>query len=480
MVKSKKVNKALEDSLLEEDVISYLIEHPHAIEDARKIITEEVFTQDLMRASYLACVTLLNEKGTFTRFDVFRWLKSKESGLGIDSSIILKLLPKRTFDLTTICLELKELEMRRSVSDIAFELNAGLTEGKEVSDLMTILDNGVLKLADEVVSEEVVSISNVYDSVMDTLEANAGNVKFSGIDTGSRKLNYHLGGWQEGVSIIAARPGMGKTIAALEHAKSACLSGKKVLFLSLEMPKDSLLYRYISSEMSEYNYSDLKANRISQEDVQKIKQSKAKMLKSLPLYFYDGDNRDINYLSMLMVGECRKNKIDMIVIDYMQLIRDIQIRDNSDFAQVSSVSNKLQKLSRKLRIPIIALSQLSREIEKRPNRTPQLSDLRSSGNIEQDAILVMGLYRDDYYKYVDAKTNGAKVEPMDNTLKYIILKQRDGNVGDVLRFVDVKTNRIMDEESDLFRFDSESTAFADSKISDVKHDFDNGVKLMPF
>ena len=468
------------DNMLEEDVISYILEHPHSIVDAKKIITKDSFTQDLLSASYLACVTLSQEKGTFNRYDVFRWLKSNEAEFNIDASKVLLMLPKRTFNLVAVCAELKELEIKRNISDMVIGVESGLTGGAEVSDLLHILDTGMARITDEAVSDEVVSMSSVYDKVMAQLEMNAGNVKFSGIDTGSRKLNYALGGWQEGVSIIAARPGMGKTIAGLEHAKHACLAGKRVLFLSLEMPKESLMYRYISSETIEYNYSDLKANRITQEDVAKIKVSNARLLKKLPLFFYDSDNRDINYLSMLLAGECRKNKIDMVVVDYLQLIRDVQIRDQSDFAQVSSVSNKMQKLSRKLGIPIVCLSQLSRDVEKRTSRVPQLSDLRSSGNIEQDAIVVIGLYRDDYYKYVDAKANGQAVAPMDNILKYTILKNRDGNVGDINRYVDVKTNRIADEESELFRFVDSEISYQDSQINKIKVDFDNNISVAPF
>jgi replicative DNA helicase len=479
MVK-KKNDLELVDALLEEDVIAYILEHPHSIFDAKKIITNESFTQDLLGASYLAFETLSTEKGTFNRYDVFRWLKSKESELSVDATKVLTMLPKRTFNLISVCTELKQLETKRNISDMVMGIESGLRSGLEISDLMEILDKGVARITDEAVTDEVVTMSSVYDKVIAQLEENAGKVKFSGIDTGSRKLNYALGGWQEGVSIIAARPSMGKTIVGLEHAKYACLSGKRVLFLSLEMPKESLMYRYISSEIIEYNYSDLKANRVSQEDVAKIKRSNAKMLKELPLFFYDSDNRDINYLSMLLAGECRKNKIDIVFIDYLQLIRDIQIKDQGDFAQVSSVSNKIQKLTRKLGIPIVCLSQLSREIERRSIRIPQLADLRSSGNIEQDAIVVIGLYRDDYYKYVDAKANGQAVAPMDNTLKYVILKNRDGNVGDIMRYVDVKTNRIADEESELFRFVQSDIPHQDSQINKIKPNFDIGVTIDPF
>jgi replicative DNA helicase len=246
------------------------------------------------------------------------------------------------------------------------------------------------------------------------------------------------------------------------------------------MPKESLMYRYISSEAPEYKYSDIKANRITQEDVQKIRVSNARELKQLPIFFYDSDNRDINYLSMVLTAECRKNKIDIVVIDYMQLIRDNQMRGQDDFSQVSSVSNKIQKLTRKLNIPIVCLSQLSRGVEGRGDKRPQLSDIRSSGNIEQDASVVIGLFRPYYYAQADARANNQPVPPMDYALEFILLKNRDGMTGGVVRYCDVTTNRIADEEEELFRFTMAEPAYKNSVLAKMEVDFDNDVTIAPF
>lgn len=475
----KKKNQAIQDLLLEEDFISYLLENSHQVADAIKVTNQHSFTDALFSASYSACVELFNDGKVFNRYDVFRLLKSKEKELGIDSSQVLSLLPKRSVDVFQVGTELKELFNKRTAFELSHAIQQSIADGNDMSAISSIIENGLESLTESESSSEIYSIDGLYDSVMDKMQANAGVTKFSGIDTGSRKLNYALGGWQEGMTVIAARPGMGKTIVGLEHAKYASLSGKRVLFLSLEMPKESLMYRYISSEAHEFKYSDLKANRITQEDVSKIRNSNARMLKQLPIFFYDSDNRDVNYLSSILKAEVRKNKIEMVVIDYLQLIRDNQMKDQSDFTQVSSVSNKVQKLSRSLKIPIIALSQLSRSIEGRTNRTPMLSDLRSSGNIEQDAIVVIGLYRDDYYKYNDAKTNGQAVAPMDNTLKYNILKNRDGEVGDIVRYVDVRTNRVADTEDELFRFENPVVEFQTSALNTMENNFDT-TTLSPF
>jgi len=470
----------IHDKLLEADVIAYLLDKPHLVKDAVKIIGEKAFTEPLFIHSFNAMVAFYLDNKAYTRFDIFKRLGANEYLSSKESQSILTLMPLGTIELLSACQELRSNEKKRSYQQLTNEITFALNSGEDVTTIQTIIEQGITGIEEDNVSSEVYSLGDVYDNVMDKLELNAGNVKFSGIDTGSRKLNYALGGWQEGMIVVAARPSMGKTIVGLDFAKASAKSGKRVLFLSLEMPKESLMYRYISSEAPEYKYSDIKANRITQEDVAKIRLSNARELKRLPIFFYDSDNRDINYLSMVLTTECRKNKIDIVVIDYMQLIRDNQMRGQDDFSQVSSVSNKIQKLTRKLNIPIICLSQLSRGVEGRGDKRPQLSDIRSSGNIEQDASVVIGLYRPYYYAQAEARANNQPTPPNDYTLEFVLLKNRDGMTGGVVRYCDVTTNRIADEEDELFRFTAIEPAYRNSVLSKMEVDFDNDVKIEPF
>ena len=463
----------LVDTMLEQDVISYLLEQTHYIKEANKIIDGECFTNSLLRASYLAMVELSEMNNTFTRFDVFRVLKSKESELGVDTSGVIKMMSNRIFDLTDVCFQLKEFSVKRNVSDIISRVNSQIVNGEDSAMIQSTLFSGVDSLQLEKTNEEVTHIKDIYDNVIKDLGDNAGKSKFSGIDTGSRLLNYTLGGWQSGMIVIAARPSMGKTIVGLEHAKAGAKAGANVLFLSLEMPKESLMYRFISSEATDYKYSDLGAYRVSKEDIDIISKSDARGLRDLPVFFYDSDNRDMNYLSTIITAECRKNKIDLVIIDYMQLIRDNQIKDQSDFAQVSSVSSKIQKLTRKLNIPIIALSQLSRSIESRTDKRPSLSDLRSSGNIEQDASIVIGLYRPDYYAVSEARAQNLPDPEFTHELDYVILKNRNGRTGSAIRYCDVMTNRVSDDKETLFRFTQPDILFRDSVINTIDNGFDN-------
>jgi hypothetical protein len=157
-----------------------------------------------------------------------------------------------------------------------------------------------------------------------------------------------------------------------------------------------------------------------------------------------------------------------------------QMRGQDDFTQVSSVSNKIQKLTRKLNIPIICLSQLSRGAEGRSDKRPQLSDIRSSGNIEQDASVVIGLYRPYYYAQAEARANNLPAPQNDYTLEFILLKNRDGMTGGVLRYCDVTTNRVTDEQDELFRFTAMEPAYKNSVISKMEVDFDKDVTIAPF
>ena len=475
------MKKEIVDPMLELDVVSFLLEQPHYTADALKIIGEDAFTNPLNKGVYSACVELSQTQGTFTRYDVFRLLKSKESKLGINSSEMLKFLPNRVIELTEVCVELKEMQTKRQMFDIANDISKRIMDGEDADTIQASLHIKVDELIEgSRSSKEVSHLQEIYDDVMKDLGANAGQVKFSGIDTGSRLLNYIFGGWQNGrMIIIAGRPSMGKTIVGLEHAKCGAKAGKNVLFLSLETSKEDLTHRFISSEASEYTYADLGSYRVSKEDIEKIKDSDAKMLRKLPIYFYDGDNRDVNYLSNIAVAETRKNKIDMIVIDYLQLIRDNQIKDQSDFAQVSSVSNKIQKLTRKLNIPIIVLSQLSRTIESRGDKRPSLSDLRSSGNIEQDASIVIGLFRPDYYAIAEARASNQPEPEMTHILDYVILKNRNGRTGSAERYCDIMTNRVNDDKEMLFRFAQPDIIYKDSKINELPNNFEKET-IIPF
>jgi replicative DNA helicase len=272
------------------------------------------------------------------------------------------------------------------------------------------------------------------------------NGSLSGVPTGYKILDDVTGGWLKGnVVLFAARPGQGKTICLLEHSRHASQMNNKVLFLSLEMPVISLIYRMISGQLDDSTpYSKIKTGKINIEQFTNIQRDAVGKLEKLPITWYDGANRDINYLSSLIQKIVREKGIDMVCIDYIQLMSDNSIKGSNETEIVGSVADKIQMLSKKLNIPFLCAAQLNRSNEGRTSHRPRLNDLRSSGKLEQMASVVIGLYRDDYYKYEKAKEEGNANVQFDNTIEYIFMKNRDGDTRTAEMFIDVATSKILE------------------------------------
>ena len=460
----------LSNLIFEKDIIAYLIENPSHTRDIAQVLTPHVFTNDTLQLSYICCIELFEFKGTFGRSDLFRSLKSK--GIEKEANQILTITSDGIIDIQQTMNTLNEMYHKRKLVDTSHKIIDMISAGIDSEGIYYSIEEMINKSDSEnFFNQEVLDSSKIFDEVIEDYTEYVGKEKISGVTTGSRGLDYVTGGWKEGLAVIGARPSMGKTIVGLDFAKQSAKSGVPTLYVSLEMNSKDLFQRLISSECPEFSYTDLMNYRMSREDIDKIQNSKAKELKDLPLYIYDSDNRDVNYIVNLITTQARRNKVRMVVIDYLQLMKDSLIKDQSDFAQVSSISNKIQKLTRKLNIPIIALSQLSRNVEGRADKRPMLSDIRSSGNIEQDASIVIGLHRPSYYTEDTEYSELSDDEK--HLLEFVVLKNRNGQTGTTKRYVDVKTNRVSDTY-DLYEFGNEpyKVVFSDSKINEIPNEFD--------
>lgn len=254
----------------------------------------------------------------------------------------------------------------------------------------------------------------------------ASGTKVNGVETGFRDLDKLTLGFQPGaLIIIAARPAMGKTAFALNIAHHvAYKADKPVVLFSLEMDAGALIKRIIGS-MGGIMGDDLKTGGILKKDAQKYYAAADKVTKC-NLFIDDGGGITINDIA----AKCRQLKskhdgLKLIVVDYLQLIVGSSRGRESRQQEVSDISRQLKSLARELEVPVIALSQLSRSVEQRPNKRPMLSDLRESGAIEQDADLVSFIYREGYYK-------DPKEQEEDNGLtEVIVAKHRNGPTGEV-------------------------------------------------
>lgn len=292
--------------------------------------------------------------------------------------------------------------------------------------LDSIIENAEKSL-DEIIAKRVsdgfTPISNILTETIDRLEALSKNKsRITGIETGFADFDRKTAGLQPSdLILIAARPSMGKSALALNIAQYAALKkNAATAIFSLEMSKEQVVNRMLCSYAC-VDSQKLRTGDINQDDWDKLAEAIGQY-SDAPIFIDDNSDTTIANLK----SKCRKLKrehgLDLIIIDYLQLMNS-GTRSESRQNEISSISRSLKALAREINAPVIALSQLSRAVEQRPNHRPMLSDLRESGAIEQDADVVCFIYRDDYYNKENSETPGQA--------EIIIAKQRNGEIGTI-------------------------------------------------
>lgn len=304
---------------------------------------------------------------------------------------------------------------------------------KDVLELLDEAERGLYDITDQNLNTGYESLASLAVKAQKEIEAvSQKGSDMTGVTTGFSELDKMTNGWQPSdLIIMAARPGMGKTAFTLSLAKNAAETGKGIAFFSLEMANVQLVQRLISME-AEINSSKLRNGQLEEYEWRKLHAAVDK-LSQVPIYI--DDTPGINIFELR--AKCRRLKqnhnISMIIIDYLQLMAGPPNGKNGNREQeISAISRALKGLAKELHVPVIALSQLSRAVESRGGeKRPQLSDLRESGAIEQDADIVTFIYRPGYYGVNDENPG------VPNDLTEIILaKHRNGGLGTVnLRFV---------------------------------------------
>lgn len=297
--------------------------------------------------------------------------------------------------------------------------------GKSEEELDALVDKAeqlIFDLAQSKTKESLTHIGNLVHrswEILEEREANKGQL--TGMDTGFYDLNALTAGLQKSdLIILAARPSMGKTAYALNVAENVAIKNRKAVALfSLEMSKDQLVQRMLCAR-AEVDATRVRTGQLTENDWARLGQAMSEIGEA-PIFIDDSAGITI----MEIRGKCRRLKaqqgeLGLIVIDYLQLIEGRG--SDSRINQISDISRGLKLLARELDVPVIALSQLSRAVESRNDKRPMLSDLRDSGSIEQDADIVMFIYRDEYYNPESEKAGIAEI---------MIAKQRNGPVGTI-------------------------------------------------
>ena len=299
------------------------------------------------------------------------------------------------------------------------ELLAYATD-KEIANVIDEAEQSIFSASDDAIGEGLIGVSDVLDGAIERIEEieNQGT-GLSGLPTHFSDLDSTLAGLQDGnLVVIAARPSMGKSSLALNISTNVAKENKITAFFSLEMTKEELVQRVLFSE-AKVTSGDARKGQLGPEKWSRVVEAASKV-NNMPLYFDDASVITVTDIRAKSRRLKASKGLDLIVVDYLQLMQGMS-GDNRQ-QEIAEISRNLKNLARELKVPIIALSQLNRAAEAREDKRPRLGDLRESGAIEQDADIVMMLYRDDYYNPGTERPGVAEVN---------IVKHRSGSTGKV-------------------------------------------------
>ena len=361
--------------------------------------------------------------------------------------------------------ELKDLSTKRELIHLSNEIKKiVLEEDKRAVEEVEDIQSKLFAIATSNLAGDFKNSLNVVKDTIKFIQIQAAkkNRIVTGLDTGFIELNRKTSGFGEGdLIIIAARPSMGKTAYALNLALNVVKQNKGVAIFSLEMPAEQLMLRMLSAA-GRIPLQELRRGNLNDEQMSTLT-AVADEIASKPLFIDDEGNINIHTIrAKLRKLKTQNPDLSLAIIDYLQLIASDQ---RERHLAIAEISRSLKLLARELQIPIIALSQLNRSLESRPNKRPMLSDLRESGAIEQDADVIMFIYRDDVYKAMEAKQKlkeamekGKKefVEFQEKEVEdaeIIIGKQRNGPTGTVEMLFHKKYTLFTDKVSDVIEIE---------------------------
>lgn len=307
-------------------------------------------------------------------------------------------------------------------------MNKGYDNSTDCFDLIDYCGTELNQMLNVIEAKKAKKLNELTSEVLIDCFKSLNEDKPSGIPISIHNLQKQTNGWKNGnLIILAARPAMGKTAVALDYAYYPAKNNIPIAFFSLEMTGKELAGRLMSKE-SGINSQKINNNLIDTYELTKLR-SDCLTFKDLPLYIDDTPALSITRLRSKALRMKREFNIKMIIIDYLQLMDGSDSKDSRE-QEISKISRGLKKLAKELDLPIIALSQLSRQVELRPSKKPQLSDLRDSGAIEQDADMVIFLLRPEYYEMKSYLYGNEEIDTQ-GLMVHIVAKFRGGITGEI-------------------------------------------------
>lgn len=430
------------DAGAERATIGALLLEKNAIYEVISILRPDMFYDPFLRSVYTA---ILNVEGRseIDLVTVAAELRKIEPDGDISQLYdLMDVVTSAAHVLTHALIVLQEY-MRRSFMESCIR---SLGEANDPSiDVADVIDNHVYSvenLSDNTGVDPAAPIGKIAVEAMKEYENRAKRAEQGesvGIHTGLKKLDQALHGFQRGcVYVLASRPGMGKTAFALNIARKTAKKGNAVLIFSLEMTKRSLIDRMVIAE-SGVNASDYKLGRLIPDEVYSMGKA-LEGLSLLPISISDAASITVQQIRAIAKKLKRQKGVDLIIIDYLQLIDMASLNGKSKNDEVAACSRAIKILAKDLDVPVVLLSQLNRDVEKRADKIPMLSDLRDSGAIEQDADAVLFIHRESYYSD-DADRNSGLIR---------VAKNREETTGDVGFWVSDNVTDFRDEKENPF------------------------------
>ena len=330
----------------------------------------------------------------------------------------------------------KDKFLRRSLIKLGYEaINSGYITNIPLEKTLNDFENHLFNLTNQIKTQKVSTSAELLNSIFLDLKEKSMKPTLPGLSSGFYELDSFTQGFQKSdLIIVAGRPSMGKTAFALTLGLNIIKTSKlPILFFSLEMSKEQIMYRLLAMETN-INQMRLRSGKLYRNDWVKLNKV-IKIISKLPFFVDDTPDLSIQDIrSKIKTIRFEQTQIGLVVIDYLQLMQNSKFKLENRVQELSQITRSLKNIAREFDVPIIALSQLSRNVENRVDKKPILSDLRESGSIEQDADLVLMLYRNKYYNL-----KSEDEESLDLT-DLIIAKQRNGPTGTTkLKFDEKRT-----------------------------------------
>lgn len=439
---------------LEESVLGAILIDPAALGDVIDILKPDVFYKEAHYYIFQAITELYQSSNSIDVLTVVQQLRKNgkleaAGGAAYIAQLTRKVLSSANVEYHSRII-LQKFIQRELIRISSETIKMAYDDTIDVFDLLNNAEEKLFSISEGHLRQGTVELPKLLNQARENIDiARKNTTGLTGIPSGFIQLDRITGGWQKSdLIIIAARPAMGKTAFVLSLARNAAVIDKiPVAIFSLEMSNIQLATRLLAAE-SMVQSDKIRKGQLDSDEISRINEA-MRILSDAPIYIDDTPALSVFELRAKCRRFRQRNNVQLIIIDYLQLMTNTTDNNATREQEISSISRAIKALAKELNVPILCLSQLSRGVEKRTHFKPQLSDLRESGSIEQDADIVLFLYRPEYYKL--EPENG-----IPGSTEIIIAKHRNGPIGSVfLKF---------EEQYTLFRDLETHEHFADTGV----------------